>query len=1815
MIIDRLPRRLSGQTEASALELPADHPRPAVPTFRAAVQRAAAEPEAAEGLRALARAAGSTLFLAGLSVFVALLRRLTGQEDLTISLPAAGVPALRIDLGDPAGDPPFRALAARLRDGWPAVSEIPLDQAFFQLADLSFALLASGGSELSAEIEHSLDLFEPVTVRRWIAHFWALAAGAAGDPGRRLSELPLLSAAQRHQLLVEWNDSDSAVPRGQTVPRLFAEQARRSPGTAAISEGPRGERSLTYGELARRADGLAWHLRSLGVGPEVLVALCVERSAEMVVGALGVLQAGGAYVPVDPSSPDERLGFLLRDTNAAVVLTQGSLASRLSGLALEGAPVLALDRPEIASLAAAGPPPGGAGPASTAYVIYTSGSTGRPKGVAVGHAALANLVRWCHDRSLAREAIRTTQVAAPGFDATVLEIWPSLTAGATLCIMDDETRGSTARLVDWLIREEVALSFLPTPLTDAALEEEWPEPGRLEGLTTGGDRLRARGGRPLPVPIWNFYGPTEATVLSTFHRIPASGGEGVPPIGRPVANAQVYLLDAQLQAVAPGAVGEIWIGGAGVARGYLGRPDLTAERFLPDPFAAPRGRSGARMYRTGDLGRFRMDGVLDFLGRTDHQIKVRGVRIELGEIEAALASHPGVREVAVVTVEEGGKPLRLAAFLVPAGSPPDASPGGGELRKFLAARLPEPMIPSAFILLDGLPLTANGKVDRRALARLAEGAAAAAPRPRHAAPRTAVEVALAGTWAELLAVERIGLHDDFLDLGGHSLLAARVLARVRHLFGVDLGIWELFEARTLEGLARTVEQAREAALGSPREAGPRLAPAGRGGPLPLSFAQQRLWFLYRLQEDLSIYNLPMSYRLLGRLDPAVLEASLGEVVRRHEALRTTFDERGGEPVQVIAPAGRHDLPLADLSGLPAEPARREAWRIAGGEPARPFDLTQGPLLRTALLRVAPEEHLFLLSMHHIVSDGWSMGVLLQEIGALAAGLGSGSLPALQPLPVQYADFAVWQRAWLHGELLESQLAWWREKLAGHPPLLELPADRPRPALQSFRGAVEPVAVDGELTGALRRLSRQSGATLFMTVLAAFETLLLRLTGQPDLLVGTPTAGRSRIELEGLIGFFVNTLVLRTDLSGDPGFTDLVGRVRETALGAFAHADLPLEQVVVELAPERSLSYSPLFQAVFVLHPPAAVLEIPGLRVEETTLPSETAKFDLTLALTESGPSLTGGLEYSLDLFDAATAHRFAGHLGNLLHGIAAHPGARLSELPLLSAAEERELVVTWNATYTDFPREGSIHRLFEEQARATPDAPAVIFGKERGEERLTYAELDEQAGHLARRLRAAGVEPGMLVALSAERSPAMVVGFLGILKAGAAYVPLDPSYPQERLAFLLADTDAPVLVTQRRLAGSLPAAPGVRTLLLDGEDLLPADGFPTAREAGGGDLAYVIYTSGSTGRPKGVAVPHRAVLRLVLSTDYIGLAPGDRVGQVANASFDAVTYEVWGALLNGGTVVILPQDAVLSPSALAAEIRRQRVDAMFLTAALFNQVAREAPGAFATMSTLLVGGEALDPVWVRSVLANGPPRRLLNGYGPTENTTFSTWHEIRELAAEALSVPIGRPISNTRAYVLDDSLRPVPVGVHGGLHVGGDGLALGYLHRPELTAERFVPDPFGAPGDRLYATGDLVRRLADGAIDFLGRRDEQVKIRGFRIELGEIETVLSGHPAVEAAAVLAPRTAGGERRLVAYLAAAPGAADGAPAAAELREHVRRHLPDYMVPSAWVWLETLPLTPNGKLDRKALAQIDPDASLSSTVGSEAWNSRDLKSRPH
>ena len=1435
-----------------------------------------------------------------------------------------------------------------------------------------------------------------------------------------------------------------------------------------------------------------------------------------------------------------------------------------------------------------------ASPVDVAYVIHTSGSPGEPKGIVVQHRPAVELCRWVNESFGVGPHDRLLFITSPAFDLSVYDVFGVLGAGGTVHVAPEAVLRDPEELVRLLVEEPVTIwdsapaalqqlaPLLPTPQISGAVET------RLRLVLLSGDWI------PVPLPdvvrasftnarVISLGGATEATIWSNWFPI----GEVDPrwpsiPYGRPITNARYHVLDRSLEPSPIGVPGDLYIGGDCLCVGYARLPELTAEGFIPDRFAS---EPGARLYVTGDRARYGHDGHLEFLGRVDQQVKIRGYRIELEEIEAVLARHPGVREAAVVAREDVPGEKRLVGYVVPAAWP---APSAAELRAALQQVLPEYMVPWTFVALERMPLTANGKLDRKDLPAPQEMAPSESD---YVAPETDTERAVASIWQEVLALPRVGRNDNFFELGGSSLVAAQVISRVRQVFAVELPLRALFENRTLVSLAQRVAELETEAAAS---AIPPLVPASRDELLPLSFAQQGLWMIDQVEPGSPRYNIPGAMHIAGLFQPELLRSALDAVVRRHEVLRTTFhDFWGGEPAQLIAPAEPFPLPVVDLSGLPSPFKEDEAALRMVAEARRPFDLQTGPLLRSVLLRLDGEEHVALVTFHHIVSDAWSVGIFFREIAALFKSWTTAEPAALPVLPVQYADFAVWQRSWLTGEVLDRELEYWRRQLAGMPRVFELPTDRPRPVVQSFRGRSRPLSLPPGIVAPLESLGRHKGTTLFMVLFGAFAVVLGRATGQEDFGIGTAIDGRDRHETENLIGFFINSLVLRADLSGDPAFELLLDRIRGMALGAYAHQSLPFERLVEDLVPVRDPSHAPLFQVAITLqNTPAAALALPGLALSQVPVDSGSAKMDMILLPNESDGVLSGICEYSTALFDVATVDRLLGHLGNLLRAVVAEPGRRISELPLLSPAEQHQLSVEWNDTQVDFPRRPFVHEMVAEHARRDPEAPAVADG----ERRLTYGELDAQAEVLAARLRAAGVGPEVAVALWTERSLEMIVGILAVVKAGGAYLPLDPSHPVDRLTFMISDSAAPVVLTQQRMAAALSqeGLRGARVLLID-DPVAAIPAGAAAAEITAETPAYLIYTSGSTGRPKGVQVAHGALANMVRwHHTWSGLAPGQRATQVAAPAFDATVFEIWPCLTAGACLHIIDDATRLAPPKLIDWLASEKITVTYLPTPLAEALLDQPWPAEIALQALHTAGDRLH---------HRPrpdhPFALFNLYGPTEVTVLASGRHVPPADSDAASIsddgppPIGRPISNARIHLLDRNLQPVAIGVPGEIVIGGAGLARGYLGRPDLTAERFVPDPFaplwGEGGARLYHTGDLASWLPDGELDFVGRVDHQVKIRGFRIELGEIEAELREHPAVQVSVVVAREDAPGEKALVAYLVPRDGQTLEA---RDLRQFLAAKLPPYMVPGTFVTLAALPLSANGKVDRAALAAPPP-----------------------
>ncbi|HLK62423.1 MAG TPA: amino acid adenylation domain-containing protein [Bryobacteraceae bacterium] len=1582
-----------------------------------------------------------------------------------------------------------------------------------------------------------------------------------GDLDRGISDLDLLTDVEQCHLL-EFNPAPSAEPT-DTVIRRFEDQVARTPGAIALRfQG----QTTTYRELNAKANQLAHYLRECGIGPEQLVGVRLERSDLQVAAVLAILKSGAAFVPIDADYPAARVNYILADTRVPVFLTQSSLLD--GGLDYAGHSVeLDLDWPHQGEACDNLQPI--AKPSSLAYVLYTSGSTGAPKGCQIEHRSLFAYVSWAIATYLPDGVGGFGLYSSLCFDFTITNLLCPLLSGNTLHIYPQSE--SIESILRHAFQPESGVHVIKlTPSHIRLLEHLDLGPSGIRVVIAGGEELTAHQVGVLheinpDIAIFNEYGPTEATVGCVVKRVEQDDAPIL--IGTPIPNASVYVLDRERRLLPVGCTGEIWIGGGGLARGYHQRPDLTDARFVSSPF-----RAGERIYRSGDLGRWLPSGELQCFGRTDDQVKIRGYRVELGEVESALATHHEIAQAIVTIREDRQQNKRIVAYLISESRPP-----ASDVRRYAAELLPDYMVPADVVYVESYPLTINGKIDRDAL-----------PDPmieHEATPSvdadslTAAEAVLLQILGEVFPVDRGALDQTFFDLGGDSLVAVQVVARVWERFAVEISIDEVFEAPTLRDLTARfgASPTPESAPGVPVRSIP-IVP--RTGDLALSFSQQRLWFLAQLEGPNSAYNLVSAVRLDGPLMRSALESAISEIVRRHEILRTTFPAVDGRPVQRIAPFSPVALAERSFEHLPIAEREPGALQLAAMEAAQPFDLANGPLWRLLLLRLDDSIHVLLQVMHHIISDGWSVGVLVRELGEqYRAALNASPQPSAD-LPLQYADYAAWQRARIESDAGRQQLAWWKDRLDSAPLTLELPADRARPAIQTFRGAGLDFQLNAALVEDLRQIAQSSGASLYMLLLCAFAGVLSRYTQQTDLVLGTPVANRPVPELEPLIGFFVNTLALRLDLSGSPSFREALERTRRIALDAMAHSETPFELVVEALKLDRDLSRSPVFQVMFAFeNTPAPPLDLPNVAVRPVRVERGEAKFELTLYLEEAGRELAGTFEYNADLFDAPTIARLREHFERLLHGIAANPDLRLLDIPLLSAEETRTILVEWNDTARHY-RDACVHEWFEEQVRRTPNAVAVVYENQE----LSYAALNARANQLAHRLIRSGVVPDTLVAVAMERSIEMIVTLLAVLKAGGAYVPMDPEYPRERLLYMLQDAAAPVLLTQRHLVSLLPHTKA-EVLCVDAEsDSLDreADVNP-AIALSPHNLAYMIYTSGSTGRPKGAMNEHRGVAnRLLWMQDAYRLTSADRVLQKTPFSFDVSVWEFFWPLTAGAQLVFARPGGHRESDYLVRLIGDRGITTIHFVPSMLRAFLED-PGAASCTSLrrVIASGEALAPDLAQKFFRI-LPAELHNLYGPTECAVdVTSWRCLPGNVARG--VPIGRPIANTQIYIVDEALRPVPVGVPGELLIGGAGVGRGYHNDPDLTTRKFIPDLFsGRPEARLYRTGDLARYRHGGEIEFLGRIDHQVKIRGFRIELEEIETTLRRHPSVLDCVVV--RQEQPVPRLVAYLSSR-----GTPVPTNvLASFLRERLPDYMVPS-FVSLPSLPLLPNGKIDRKALPQ--------------------------
>ncbi|WDE09224.1 amino acid adenylation domain-containing protein [Thalassomonas viridans] len=1865
--------------------LPLDNPRPKVQTFNGVSHYSVIDLRVSDKLNDLCQAVDGTLFMGLHAAFSVLLSRYSNETDIVVGSPIANreqaevanligffvnTLVLRSDL---SGNPSFAGLLKRskqmLLDAY-AHQQVPFEQlvetlqperslshsALFQVMlvlqnnnagalelpgltlspvdqsadiakyDLTLSITESQ-SGLELEWEYNTDLFNAGTIERLARHFERLLTGLVNAPQESVFAIDMLPAEEVHQQVIEWNDTAADYPKDKCVHELFEQHALETPDAVAVEFE---ENRLTYGELNAKANQLARYLiEERGVTPDTLVGICVERSLEMIVGILGILKAGGAYVPLDPSYPAARLAYMLDDANLTTVLTQQKLKGETP---VRDSQAIILDSEQMIAILSGYPaknvPADTLRPNHLAYVMYTSGSTGNPKGVMVEHTSVVNQISALQALYDFSAEDRILQFVALSFDVSVENIFSALLSGAALVIRTDAWVTDPQGWLDLCASHRITIADLPTQFWQQLAYSDKVIPAQLRQMIIGGQAvasaaLQAWWSKKGHLPkLYNAYGPTETTVNSTI--LYCQPGSAPQSIGRPVANTKLYVLDSYQHLVPEGVAGELYIGGAGVTRGYLNLPDLTEARFLKDAFSEA---ADARMYKTGDLVRWLPDGNIEFLGRIDHQVKIRGFRIELGEIEYQLSSHDEVNDAVVVALpnEDGDK--RLVAYVTHdnagemlAGDDKAQALRHGfieSLKVTLSRDLQDYMVPSVFVVLEQLPLTPNGKVDRKGL----PAPDMSLQQSAYVAPGTETEKQLCEIWQEVLGLEQVGITDNFFELGGHSLLATKLVATVNTRLGVEAQLKLLFSAPTV------AEFSSELAALVPAPERPAIYPVSREQALFSSFAQQRLWLLDKIDGGSAHYNMPGALRLTGDLNIEALTRGVNTIVERHESLRTYFIEgNDGQPLQIIRPFESIAVPVTDLSLLPAAERESGLADLISAEAGKPFDLEADLMLRVRLVKVSYHEHVLLVTMHHIASDGWSMGVLINEFSTLYGAYMRGEENPLPPLEIQYADYAQWQRNWLQGEVLDKQLGYWQEQLAGLPVVHNLPLDKARPKVQSFKGTSHYSAINSKVSEKLNGLCRKIGGTLFMGLHAAFSVLLSRYSNETDIVIGSPIANREQAEVAKLIGFFVNTLVLRSDLSGKPSFAALLEQSKQMLLDAYAHQQVPFEQLVETLQPERSLSHSALFQVMLVLHNnEEGTLELPGLSLSPVEQLPELAKYDLSLNVTENASGLHLEWKYNTNLFDADTIARLAKHFELLLTGLVNAPKENVFAIEMLPAEEVHQQLVQWNAAQADYPTDKCIHTLFEEQAQRCPDAVAVVFE----ENRLTYGELNAKANRLAHYLiRERGVAPDTLVGICVERSLEMIVGILAILKAGGAYVPLDPSYPAARLAYIQEDANLTTVLTQSTLKGEAQVSEA-QALCLDNEEVLARlAGYPShdvrAEGLSSSHLAYVLYTSGSTGNPKGVMMPAGALVNLLFAMREHSeslKAPLDILFH-SSIGFDMSFTEMFLCLTSGGVLHVIDKEMQLNTPALVDYIIGSRVSVLNLPYALIPVLAHYCHANELTLPDVKVIISTAEQLKltpeIQAFFSRNRHIELINHYGPSETHVITAINLPFKAILAGNDKVIGKALNNVMLYVLDGSLQPTPLGVAGELCVAGVALARGYLNQSELTGEKFIPNPFfdknnANSSERLYKTGDLVRWLPDGNIEFLGRIDHQVKIRGFRVELGEIEQQLLRHDAVNDAVVVARESDAGDKRLVAYVThdkAAVMLTDNEEGRLlrhgfidSLKAGLAQALPDYMVPSAFVVLEQLPLTPNGKVNRKGLPAPDMSEQQKSYVAPE------------
>jgi len=1793
--------------ELPKLCLPTDNKRPSIQSFEGDRIHFELNEEITKGLRKTAKETGATMYMVLLAGFNILLLKYSGQQDIVVGSPIAGRP--HVDLENIMGmfvntlairnypegsktikefieevktnalrayenqDYQFEELVEKLnirRD----MSRNPVFDVMFAMQNTYMGETAMEGiniksynmenriskfditltavenvEKIGLSLEYCNKLFNKDTIERMAGHLKNVLREIVYNINKRICEIKILGEEDRHKLLYGFNNTYAEYPRDKAIHRLFEEQADKTPDNIAVIYK---ERSLTYRELNEKANRLARVLREKGVGPDKIVGIMAERSLELIAGIMGILKAGGAYLPIDPEYPDDRIEYILEDSRTGILFIQKHLRDKTAFkgevITLDDGQAYVEDSSNLGVVNRS---------SDLAYVIYTSGSIGKPKGVMVEHKALSNFIGTICDRfdNNFAESDKCLSLTSISFDVSVGEIFLPLTKGCTLVLYSGDRMLDISELGRIIISKGITFAYIP-PSILKELSKELQNNAvlvKLQKMLVGVEPIKDYVLREYSIinkgmQIVNGYGPTEATICATMYKYTGDRNAGKNiPIGSPVNNTRIYIIDKANKLLPIGVTGELCISGDGLARGYLKKPELTAEKFVENPF-----EPGTRMYKTGDLARWLPDGNIEFLGRTDDQVKIRGYRIELGEIESRLLYHEAVKEAAAAAKEDKGGNKYLCAYVVT-----DKELTVSELREHLAKELPDYMIPSCFIQIGKIPLTPNGKIDRKALP---EPDSCIKGGTEYKAPGNEIEEKLVKIWQEVLGAEKIGTNDNFFELGGHSIKAASMTARIHKELNVEVPLREVFKTSTVKGLAEYIKGQGESIYAA-------IEKLEEKEYYVLSSAQKRLYTLQQFDLESTGYNMPGVVELEGRLDSEQLENALRKLIERHEALRTSFELIGDEIVQKIHKEVEFEIGYKEAGEEEAEEILRSF--------VQPFDLSKAPLFKAGLIKVNPGKHILMYDMHHIISDGTSMGILVKELMGLYEG------KALPELRLQYKDYAAWQNSMLNTGLMKKQEEHWLKVYEKDIPVLNLPVDYPRPSIQSFEGDRIYIEIDEEITKRLRKIAKESGATMYMVLLAGLNILLSRYSGQEDIVIGSPTAGRLHADLENIMGVFINTLAMRNYPKGSKTIKEFIEEVKTNALRAYENEDYQFGELVEKLDVIRDMSRNPLFDVMLTMqNTEIPEIELEGLKLKSHEMKNMTSKFELSVAVQEVKEKLELSIEYCTKLFRKDTIERMGRYFINILNKAAENPDIKLEEIELLGADERQQLLWNFNAIAAEYPRDKTIHELFEEQADKTPDNTALIFEKEW----VTYKELNQRANRLARVLRSKGTQRDSKIGLLAERSIDMVVGILGILKAGGAYLPIDPGYPRERIEYMLKDSGCKLLITQEHLKERIRFAGELITV---DETLYSGDAENLGHINKPGDVAYVIYTSGTTGKPKGMMIEHRNVVSLMFNNRLPFEFNAEDVWTMFHSfCFDFSVWEMYGALLYGGRLVIIPKATARNPVEYLEVLSCEGVTVLNQTPAAFYRLAeaeKERKDRNLKLKYIIFGGEALKPAMLKDFHKKYEQVKLINMYGITETTVHVTYKEITENEIRTNISNIGRTIPTLKAYIMDRNNRLVPVGVPGELCIGGAGLGRGYINKPELTAEKFIANPY-KPGERIYRSGDLVRMLPDGEMEYLGRIDQQVKIRGYRIELGEVESRMLLHENIKEAVVAARDEDSGSKYLCAYITA-----DKELAASELREHLSKSLPDYMIPSYFIQLEKMPLNQNGKIDCKALPE--------------------------